>query len=193
MVSNHLSMLGLKWIHIVLFVNFSVLDISAITGETLRSTEQLKLQWQLSNTNVIFNEKTEETDLTHWGRVTHICLVKLIIIGLGNGLSPGRRQAIIWTNAGMLSIWPSGTNLNKMMITIHIFSFKKMHSKMSSAKWRPNMAHHMYQNTLTISVLLTSWKSVNVAMFLTWEKTWTKHKCWCQWRSLNKEKINYYH
>ena len=64
-------------------------------------------------------------------------LGKLIIIGLGDGLSPGRRQAIIWTNAGMLLIWPSGTNLNKMMITIHIFSFKKMHSKMSSAKWRP--------------------------------------------------------
>ena len=33
--------------------------------------------------------------LTHWGRVTHICVSKLSIFGLDNGLSPGRRQAII--------------------------------------------------------------------------------------------------
>ena len=37
--------------------------------------------------------------LTHRGRVTHICLGKLAIIGSNNGLSPGGRQAIIWTNA----------------------------------------------------------------------------------------------
>ena len=33
--------------------------------------------------------------LTHWGPVTHSCVSKLIIIGSDNGLSPGRRQAII--------------------------------------------------------------------------------------------------
>ena len=33
--------------------------------------------------------------LTHWGRVTHIRVGKLTIIGSDNGLSPGRRQAII--------------------------------------------------------------------------------------------------
>ena len=36
-----------------------------------------------------------ENYLTHWGRVTHICVSKLAIIGSDNGLSPGRRQAII--------------------------------------------------------------------------------------------------
>ena len=40
--------------------------------------------------------------LTHWGRVTHICVGNLTIIGSDNGLSPGRRQAIIWTNVGIL-------------------------------------------------------------------------------------------
>ena len=44
--------------------------------------------------------------LTHWGRVTHICVSKLTIIGSDNGLSPGRRQAIIWTYAGILLIKP---------------------------------------------------------------------------------------
>ena len=75
--------------------------------------------------------------LTHWGRVTHICVSKLTIIGSDNGLSPGRRQAIIWTNAGILLIEPLGTNFSEILIEIHTFSFKKMHLKMASAKWRP--------------------------------------------------------
>ena len=37
--------------------------------------------------------------LRHWGRVTHICVIKLTTITSDNGLSPGWRQAIIWTNA----------------------------------------------------------------------------------------------
>ena len=40
------------------------------------------------------------------GRVTHICVSDLTIIGLDKGLSPGRRQAIIRTNAGILIIRP---------------------------------------------------------------------------------------
>ena len=44
-------------------------------------------------------------DLTHWGRVTHICVSKQTIIGSDNSLSPDQRQAIIlWTNAGILLI-----------------------------------------------------------------------------------------
>ena len=75
--------------------------------------------------------------LTHWGRVTHICVGKLTIIGSDNGLSPGRRQVIIWTNAGILLIGPLRTNFSEILSEIHSFSFKKMHLKMSSAKWRP--------------------------------------------------------
>ena len=71
--------------------------------------------------------------LTDWGRVTHICVSKLTIIGSDNGLSPGRRQAIIWTNTGILLIWPLGTNAGEILIEIHIFSFKKIHLEMSSA------------------------------------------------------------
>ena len=75
--------------------------------------------------------------LTHWGRATHICVGNLTIIGSDNGLSPGRRQGIIWTNDGIVLIQPLGTNFNEISIAIHAFSFKKMHFKMSSAKWRP--------------------------------------------------------
>ena len=80
---------------------------------------------------------TPPARLTHWGRVTHICVSKLVIIGSDNGLAPGRRQAIIWTYAGILLIGPLGTNFSEILIEIHTFSFKKMRFKLSSGKWRP--------------------------------------------------------
>ena len=72
--------------------------------------------------------------LTHWGRVTHICVGKLTIIGSHNDLSPERRQAIIWTNAEILLIGPLGTNFNGTIVEIQTFSLKKIRLKMSSAK-----------------------------------------------------------
>ena len=74
--------------------------------------------------------------LTHWGRVTHICVSKLTIIGSDNGLSPGHRQAIIWTNAGILLIGPLGTNFSEFLVGIQTFSFRKIHLKILSALWR---------------------------------------------------------
>ena len=73
--------------------------------------------------------------LTHWGRVTYICVSKLTIIGSDNGLTPERRQAIIWTNAGILLIGPEGTNFNEILIKIHAFSLRKIQLKKSSEKW----------------------------------------------------------
>ena len=67
-------------------------------------------------------------------------------IGSNNGLSPGRRQAIIWTSAGILLTEPLGTNFSEIWIKIQIFSFKKMHLKMSSAKWHQ---FHLCLNVLT--------------------------------------------
>ena len=72
--------------------------------------------------------------LTHWGRATHICVSKLTITGSDNGLSPGRLQAIIWTNAGILLIGPLGINFSENSIEILTLSFTKMRLKVSSAK-----------------------------------------------------------
>ena len=47
-----------------------------------------------------------------------------------------RRQAIIWTSAGILLIGPLGTNFSEISLQIHTFSFKKMHLNMLSAKWQ---------------------------------------------------------
>ena len=63
--------------------------------------------------------------------------VNWVNIGSESGLSPDRRQAIIWTNTGILLIWPSGTNFSEIRIKIRNFSFMKMHLKMSSGKLRP--------------------------------------------------------
>ena len=76
--------------------------------------------------------------LTHWGWVTHICVSRITVIGSDNGLSPGRRIAIIWTNAGILLIGPLGTNFSEIfLLEIYTFSFTKMHLKMLSGKSRP--------------------------------------------------------
>ena len=61
--------------------------------------------------------------------MTHISVCNLVVIGSGNGLSPGQRQANIWTNAGILLTGPLGTHLSEIFIDIHTFSFKKLHLK----------------------------------------------------------------
>ena len=74
--------------------------------------------------------------LTQCGRVTHICVSKLTIIGSDNGLSPGRRQAIIWTNAGMLLIGPIGVISDEISIMKYLHSWKSI-SRCCLEKWRP--------------------------------------------------------
>ena len=61
-------------------------------------------------------------ELTHWGRVTHICASQVTVVGSDNGLSPDRRQAIIWTNAEILLIEPLRTTLSDMLIEVDTFS-----------------------------------------------------------------------
>ena len=90
----------------------------------------------------------------------YICVSKLTIIGSDNGLSPGRRQAIIWTNAGILLIQSIGKNFNEILSEIHTFSYKKMHMKMSSAKWwsfclRLNVLNMLYSRKVRRSA--THW------------------------------------
>ena len=92
--------------------NFAMLMISSIVNLT-------------HGEDSYWNRKSEL--LTHWGRVTHICADNLTIIDSDNGLSPGRHQAIIWTNAGILLIEHLETNFSEVAIEIQTFSFKKNH------------------------------------------------------------------
>ena len=61
---------------------------------------------------------------------------KLTIIGSNNDLLAGQCQTIIWTNADILLIGPLGTNFSEILIENDTFSFKKIHLKTSSEKWR---------------------------------------------------------
>ena len=99
--------------------------------------------------------------LTHWSRVTHICVSKLTIIGSDNGLSPGRRHAIIWTNTGILFIEPLGTNFSDIFIEIYTFSLKKMHLKMSSGKWLFRIRLNVLTPCVTSNTHIQSYTDVN--------------------------------
>ena len=88
-------------------------------------TQVISFLHQLITQNPLMHWSCLPFALTHWGRVMHICVFILTIIGSDNGLSPGRRQAIIRTNAGILSIGPLGTNFSEILIGMQAFSFKK--------------------------------------------------------------------
>ena len=103
-----------------------------VYGVTTLNHTPVKINWQnpdargiLGNSNSTYTWELHYHGLTHWGRVMHIWVSKLTIIGSDNGLSPGRHQAIISTNAGLLLIWTSGTNFSEISSEIHTFSFIK--------------------------------------------------------------------
>ena len=68
-----------------------------------------------------FGKEEHRKVLTHWGRVTHKSVGKVTNLGSDNGLSPERRQPIIWTNAGLLLMGLLGTNFIKILIEIQTF------------------------------------------------------------------------
>ena len=45
-------------------------------------------------------------------------------IGSDNGLAPNRRQAIFWTNAGLLLNGPIGSNFSQLLIKIQQLDIK---------------------------------------------------------------------
>ena len=70
--------------------------------------------------------------------MTHVSVSKLSLVYImAYRLVGGRHQTSIWTTAGIWLIWTFGTNFSEILSTIHTFSFKKMHLKMSSVKWWP--------------------------------------------------------
>ena len=78
--------------------------------------------------------------LTHWGRMTHISVSKLSIIGSDNGFVAWL-SSHYYTNAEKLLIQTSGTNFIEISDEMHAFSFNTMRLKTSFAKswWRHQM------------------------------------------------------
>ena len=131
------------------------------------------------------NNEINAGSMTHWGRLTPICVGNLTIIGSDNGLSPGRRHAVIWTNGGISLIGPTiEKKFREIIFGIHAFSNKKMHLKMSSGKWRTSC---LGLSVLRVFIKCTqistgesacSWNILNIwsihtgAVFVTYPRCW---------------------
>ena len=96
--SLYLLVVILRWIRTISsypLISFCI--HTPVTGPALNLADEFvmslhRYDWLFAT---IFNPLTRIVFLSHWGRVTHICVSKLTIIGSDNGLLPGRRQAII--------------------------------------------------------------------------------------------------
>ena len=75
-------------------------------------------------------------------------------MGSDNGLLPFWCQAIIWTNAGLLSVELLWTHFSKVLIKKQQFSLKKIHMKMSSTKCQPSC---LCVSVLTAGKLPDTW------------------------------------
>ena len=81
--------------------------------------------------------------------------VNRVSIGWDNGLSSIRHQAIISTNADLLSIGPMGTNFSDILIKIHNFSLKKC-----TWKFRLRNADHFVQRETWVKMRNLMWWNV---------------------------------
>ena len=66
--------------------------------------------------------------LTHWSRVTHMCVNRLTSINSDKGWLLGCRQAIIWANVAILLIGPSQTSM-KFKSKFKHFLWRKIYLK----------------------------------------------------------------
>ena len=92
---------------------------SHVGWRALQCSSSLSLVWQWGNDKFI---SYTSCFLIYF---TFPCFntVNCVSIGSDNGSSPGRRQATIWTNADILSIWHERIYFNEIIFEIQIFSF----------------------------------------------------------------------
>ena len=129
-------------------------------------------------------------NLTHWGRVTHICVSKLTIIGSDNGLRLTGAKPLYKPMLDYLLIGPSGTNFSEILIGILTFSFKKMCLKVSSAERRPFcvglnvlMLHPLIRAMLYI-------RKITMALLLSNNRAC---QCYCSYIPQRDNQDHYYH
>ena len=76
--------------------------------------------------------------------MTHISVSKITTIGSDNGLWPGRSQAIIRPNAGILFIWTLGTDISEILSEIRYFHLRKCTWRCRLRNGRPFVSASMY-------------------------------------------------
>ena len=97
-------------------------------------------------------------------RINSKCVGKVISIGSDNGSAPGRRRAIIWTNAGIFLIRPLGTNVSEIWIEIH--TFENVGHLVSVSMWCTYSGHYCIYKSMFLCK--KKWKNVT--------PTWWRHQ-----------------
>ena len=108
----------------------------------------------------------------------------LLTVGEDNGFAPGWHQVIIWTNVGILLIWPLGTNFNKIF-NRNSYIFKKIHLKMSPGKMANILSRPQYVKShrkwsincmVSICIYIVDWSIEHLYfLFLTSTKATIKY------------------
>ena len=125
--------------------------------------------------------------------MTHICVSEPTSTGSDNGLSPGRRQANFWTNAGI--------NFSEIVIEIQLFSLRKMRLKLSSAKRQPFCLGHNVLNVRWWRGLDPSSSTIVLTGPQWWIVTRASHGTGCdyhmsvalQWRHNERDCVSNHH
>ena len=86
--------------------------------------------------HLLLDMEWKAANLTHCGRVTHICVGELDQHWFRQWLVACQAPSHYLNQSCWFSIGRLGTNFSEIQIEIN-FSFMKMHLKVSSAKWRP--------------------------------------------------------
>ena len=101
--------------------------------------------------------------------LNHPIVTQLAIIDSDDGLSPGRRQSIIWTSAGILLVWTLRTKLmwnsnRNSYIFIQENAFENIVCEMSAILSRPQ-----YVNVLILSDAYTfQWTASSMLQAMDW-------------------------
>ena len=121
--------------------------------------------WGVSVIKMTINDRQR---LTHWGRVMHMCVGNLTIIGSDKCLLPYLHQTIIWTNTAILQIRTCCNIVNltlrnggsEILNEIYTTSLKKMQLKLSSEKRWPFLSRPQCVDAVKVSTIT----SVNFAL-----------------------------
>ena len=115
------------------------LFISSSFNDTYIRVIELDHPWFYMMAFRLFGTKSLHS-ISYWDleTETHICVNKLSRHWFRYWLVHVRCLAIIWTDVGLLSMGPWRSYFNKILIKIQQFTLKRMHVRMSSAKYWPS-------------------------------------------------------
>ena len=95
------------------------------------------------------------------------CVSKLNTNVSDNYLSPSRRQALVWTNAGILLIRTLEAHFSEILSKINTFSLKKMHLKVPTAKWRPFcLGLNVLMQSSSLTLIRVSHRSATIHLIM---------------------------